>query len=782
MELFKLFGTIAINNSGANDEIDETTSRAESAGNKISGAFKKVGSAAVKIGTVAAGAVSAVATGIGAMAKQSMSAYKDYEQLFGGIQTLFGAGGKSIEDYAKSVGKSVDEVSEEYNTLMSAQEKMMEQAKSAYMTAGLSMNEYMDTATSFAAALTSSCKNTLEAAEIADVAISDMSDNANKMGSSMESIQNAYQGFSKQNYTMLDNLKLGYGGTKSEMERLIADANELRKAQGLNADLTIEKYSDVIMAIHEIQVEMGIYKTTSEEAASTIQGSIGMMKGAWENFIGGMADPEQDFGELLNHLVDSVVIVSRNIAPRLIETIPRLVEGLEQLIEALIPQIEPLIQELLPALVKGSVKLLIGLAKKLPSIVKTLYATLKTSFGTLFESVFNELPNGMKEGISKIVDFFKPIGDNWQSITEGMQNAFNDLWSICQGIWDSVGQPIFDALSEVFAYLQEHSGEIFEGIGTAFSACWEVVMTVWNTIGQPIFDLIGETIDILVQWWNDNFDEISEKTSEVFSGIATFWEEHLKPCFEAIGNWLETVFIPLFKFVFEEGILPMVKKAFDGIERLWNSTLKPILTGIIDFITGVFSSDWDKAFEGLMNIAKGLLNGLEEIFMIPFDAAKNIVNNAIEAIKGFFDFEWSLPPLKLPHFSIQGEFSLNPPQVPHLGIDWYAKAMNDPMVMNTPTIFGYNPMTGQAMAGGEAGSEVVSGTDTLMNMISSAVESNNSGIVEAINRLIEFLQKYIPGLANMRVVLDSGVLVGELTPAIDTELGNIYGKNERWTS
>ena len=249
MELFKLFGTIAVKNDEANKGIDETVDKAEKAHPKMSEAFGKIGSAALTVGkTVAKAAAAGLAAGSAALAalgKSAISSYADYEQLVGGVDTLFGESSKTVQQYAKN----------------------------AYQTAGLSANEYMDTVTSFSASLLQSLDgDTARAAQVADRAITDMSDNANKMGTDISMIQNAYQGFAKQNFTMLDNLKLGYGGTKEEMERLISDANKLKEANGETADLTIESYADIVEAIGLVQDEMGITGTTAKEASTTIQG------------------------------------------------------------------------------------------------------------------------------------------------------------------------------------------------------------------------------------------------------------------------------------------------------------------------------------------------------------------------------------------------------------------------------------------------------------------------------------------------------------------------------
>lgn len=236
-------------------------------------------------------AIGAVTTAIAGIGTASIKSYADLEQNIGGVETLF----------------------------KTSSNKVIENAEKAYKTAGMSANEYMSTVTGFSASLLQSLDNDTEkAVKYADQAIVDMSDNANKMGTSMESIQYAYQGFAKQNYTMLDNLKLGYGGTKTEMERLIADANKVKKANGEMADLSIESFADVTEAIHIIQTEMGITGTTAKEAEETISGSISSMKSAWDNFLNGSGTFDQ--------LVESAKIAFNNIATAATELLPRIAE------------------------------------------------------------------------------------------------------------------------------------------------------------------------------------------------------------------------------------------------------------------------------------------------------------------------------------------------------------------------------------------------------------------------------------------------------------------------
>lgn len=289
----------------------------------------------------------------------------------------------------------------------------MQYADNAYKTAGLSANNYMETVTSFSASLLQSLGgDTEKAAQTADLAITDMADNANKMGTAMESIQNAYQGFAKQNYTMLDNLKLGYGGTKEEMARLLEDAAKLKGLSGVDAAIYANKgvngdLASIIDAIHTIQTEMGITGTTALEASSTIQGSIASMKAAWANFIGGMADPDQDFDALLGGLVDSVVTVGDNLLPRIQMLLPRLLDGLTQLASNILPYIPPTLQTLLPALIDGATSLISGLVDVLPDILTTAINAvpqLIESAGELITVLANGIAKSLPELIPTIVD------------------------------------------------------------------------------------------------------------------------------------------------------------------------------------------------------------------------------------------------------------------------------------------------------------------------------------------------------------------------------------------
>ena len=394
---------------------------------------------------VMAGAAIAAGAAVVSLTQKSVQAYARYEQLVGGVETLYGAGGKTLEEYAKSVGKSTNSVKGEYNKLMGAQKTVLDNAANAYKNAGMSANQYMDTVTSFAAALTSSVGgDTQKAAEKANTAINDMADNANKMGTNMQMIQNAYNGFAKQNYTMLDNLKLGYGGTKSEMERLLKDAE---KISGIHYD--ISSYADIVDAIHVIQKEMGVTGTTAEEAEHTIEGSLNMTKAAWENLVVGIADDNADFDTLMQNFIDSVSALGKNMLPR----IKIVIEGIGKLVTQLAPviakQLPGLLASILPDMLTAISSTVIAIAQALVESAPTIIEALLKSFlqiGEALAGLIQELIPKLVEVILQIVELMvnaqPQILQTWldlflalaTAILQALPIIINHLPIIIQGI------------------------------------------------------------------------------------------------------------------------------------------------------------------------------------------------------------------------------------------------------------------------------------------------------------------------------------------------------------
>ena len=364
----------------ASDGIEDVGKKSKDTESKVGSLASKLSDGLVKGFKVVAAAATAAAGAIGVAA---VKGFAENEQLVGGIETLFGAGGQSLEEYAASVGKSVDEARGEYDKLMNAQSKMFDYANSAYETAGLSANEYMEQATAMSASLIQSLGgDTEKAADKANQALIDMSDNANKMGSDISSIQDAYSGFAKGNYTMLDNLKLGYGGTQKEMERLLKDAEAI---SGVHYD--VSSYADVVDAIHVIQEDMGIAGTTAKEATETISGSFGMLQSSLGNLMAGLGDADADLQGLAQHVIDAFSTLVDNVIP----VLQNIVTALPPVIDSILEAFQSLLPELLPIAISMVETLISGIVSMLPSVSRVLQ--LMHSYRTSRSVVLFHIPS-----------------------------------------------------------------------------------------------------------------------------------------------------------------------------------------------------------------------------------------------------------------------------------------------------------------------------------------------------------------------------------------------------
>lgn len=583
MDLFKLFGTIAIDNTNANQGIDETTDKAEKSHPKISAAFEKIGDAAVKVGKVVATGLAAGSAAIGALAKQSLDSYADYEQLVGGVETLFTTSADKVQEYAAS----------------------------AFKTAGLSANEYMETVTSFSASLLQSLGgDTAAAADMANQAITDMSDNANKMGSDMSAIQNAYQGFAKQNYSMLDNLKLGYGGTQAEMYRLLQDAAKLDSTFAQTAQFSLDElghltvgFSDVVQAIHIVQSEMGITGTTAQEAGSTIQGSLSAAKSAWQNLLTGFAGGGESLKVLIANLVESVTTAAQNIVPRIMQILSGITEALPQVIAVLTAELPGMMETMLPGLISGATALITGLVGMLPQIMQILLA---------------QVPNTVKQLAEALIAAFP-------ALLETVKNLFGQIWDYISLELLNTGVSFEDA---------------FAKIQVVFETVWMVLQTLWNTIGQPIFSLIQSAVGIIRDAFAERMPQIKEFVSTCFGDIKKFWNNNLKPCLDAIKNFIQNVLAPAFEKVFKNVIGKVVDDVFGTIKNLWNNSLKPIFTGITDFLTGVFTGNWRKAWNGIKSIFSGIWEGIKTAFKLPINWVIDGINAFIRGINKIKIPDW----------------------------------------------------------------------------------------------------------------------------------------------
>lgn len=425
--------------------LDDTGDDAEKAKKKADGfgsAWKK---ALTKLKPAAAAAVKALAavtaaagTAFAAVVKQSVEDYSDYEQLVGGVETLF----KNSSD------------------------KVVSYANNAYKTAGMSANEYMETVTSFSASLLQGLGGDTEAAAvIADQAITDMSDNANKMGTDMEMIQNAYQGFAKQNYTMLDNLKLGYGGTAGEMARLINDSGVLGDTMKVTERTVNEvSFDKMIEAIHVVQTDMGITGTTAKEASETIQGSVSAMRAAWKNFTTGMADDTQDFDTLVDNVVDSVDTVADNVIPRIQKLLPRLSQGISELVSRLSAKIPGLLSKILPSFVRSTSKMVKSVADSLLQMSPVIIDAAGELFGEIVRVIPSIVKSIVKQMPSIINAISKSLIGGVSSIVHATSDLLEPVLNVMSDITGGIIGPISDAAHEARLKLEEAAAGV-----TAFS-------------------------------------------------------------------------------------------------------------------------------------------------------------------------------------------------------------------------------------------------------------------------------------------------------------------------
>lgn len=509
-------------------EISDASDNASESVNKFSalkGVLKGIGAAAVAAGTAAF-----------ALGKSAVSAYADYEQLVGGVETLFGAGGQSLEEYAESQGKSVEKVKAEYESLMNAQSTVFANADKAFATAGLSANEYMETATGFAASLVSSLGgDTQKAAEKADMAIVDMADNANKMGSDMESIQNAYQGFAKQNYTMLDNLKLGYGGTKEEMERLLDDASKLQSEKlGTEVQFDISSYADIIDAIHVIQDEMGITGTTAKEAEETISGSIASLQSAAQNLIAGLGNPDADIQGLCDTMVEAFRTVEENIEPvisNIIEALPNAADALIDAVGDLLPSmlsaftelfdkvltaLVEMLPKLAPAVANAAVSVVDTIADNLPAIIEAVVQTVVSVANALTEALPKLIPtivDGVLMAATTLLENVDIILNAAVQLVvafeEGIVNSWPDIIARLPELLASLGNAIISLLPLLLEIPVKMCKMIADGL-TNFD---------WQETAEKVFDGMLERL-------RDQAQRINSYIAELFRDLG--WESAAK--------------------------------------------------------------------------------------------------------------------------------------------------------------------------------------------------------------------------------------------------------------
>lgn len=607
----------------------------------------------------------AAAAGVAALGTAAVNSYADYEQLVGGIETLFGAGGASIGEYADSVGKSVSEVRGEYDKLMEAQTIALNNANEAYKTAGLSANEYMETVTSFAASLKASTENEVEAAEAANSAVIDMADNANKMGTNMESIQNAYQGFAKQNYTMLDNLKLGYGGTKEEMERLLADAEKIHEeTTGEVTHYDIDNLSDVYSAIHDVQTELGITGTTAKEASTTISGSVNAMKASWTNLVTGIADDNADFDTLINNFVESTATAAENILPRVEIALNGIGELIDSLLPVILDQIPTIINDVLPGLIESGINivnsLINGIESNLPSLIQAagdIINQLFSAFTEMFPSILSmgaeilsSLLSGIQGNLPSIVDGALSIMEQLittiismlpQIIETGLQIIIQLAYGIAEALPELIPQivdvilVIVDTLINNIDLLVGAAVAIIvgltEGILNALPQLVERIPDIVIAIGNALITNIPILLAALGDCFVSIMKTLDDLTGNVFTNLINGLKEFLERPGYYIGYAFGQLIVKIAKFLSD--IADKVQTFFTvTIPQKWNSFIEWI-SGLPDKLISFFTSLPDRFLDIGENIISGMWNGIKGGWDWLTDQVTDLASGLLDGVK-----------------------------------------------------------------------------------------------------------------------------------------------------
>lgn len=745
---------------GSVKNMNESMKDATNSASKMSSVMKGIGSSAIKVGKGLAVAGAAAATAVTALVSKSVGAFADYEQLTGGVETLFGAGGRSVEEYAQSVGKSVSDIQGKYDSLMSAQNAVLENANKAYMTAGMSANEYMDTVTGFSASLISSLGgDTNKAADYANSALVDMSDNANKMGTDMESIKNAYQGFAKQNYTMLDNLKLGYGGTQEEMKRLLSDAEKLT---GQRYD--ISSFADITQAIHAIQTQMDITGTTAKEASTTISGSWGSLKAAFQNVLVGLTTGGDMFDQSLDALINTAVTFGQNIIPAIkgaLSGVGYLIEGLAPVIGETIP---PLINDLAPTLANSAVSLISSLVNGLTQnatqfseclsnmiivavagistvvpqlldaaskIVSNLMQGLTNSMPqivngavTLVEGLVNGLVNNIPLLIMGAVQLVASLANgliaNLPRIIDAGVNLITGIVSASYSMMPQIIQNgmqlvvnlavgLVRAIPQLIAALPRITGAIVKGFKSVnwFDLGLQLIKSIWGGIKS-----IGS------EMWNG----VKEKTSELWGGVKNVVSEKLnniKSAYDAHGGGLKGA-----TFAAIEGVKEYYRTGYDAINQLTGGKLGEVVNAVgekMEVVKGKFSEAFGNVKNTVMTIFENIKNGITEKISAAVNKVKEIFGSIADKVSEVWGKIKGI--IKAPKIVQKGTVSIAgvSTPIPKLGLEWNAKGG----IMTRPTAFGY--ANGKVQMGGEAGAEAILPLRTFWNNLSQYIAESNKG-------------------------------------------------------
>lgn len=735
MELFKLFGRIAVENDEANEAIDETTGRAEESESRMSGAFQKIGAAVATYFAV---------DKIIDFGKQVVDAAATVSAETSAFEQIMGS-------YSDTATEKMNQIADNTGMVATRLTPYMTSMTAKFKGLGYDIDEATDLASD-------GLNLAADAAAFWDMSLDDSMSHLNSF------INGSYEGGEAiglfANDTQMASYAVSQGIVKQTKDWASLD-EATKQATRLEYAQNMMKASGAVGQAAKESDQYANVQANLTEKWRQFKAQIG------EPLLQNVVNPAM---EKLSSLVDWASVKFKELSTWVGEN------------KTLLTVLGTVIGSVATGMIAynaAQTAMTLGAKLHAAATVAEKLAVLGVNTAMLASPI-----TWIVAGIAALIAIIVVCVKHWDEIKEAATKA----WEKIKEVWGKVSEwfktTVIDPIVNFFTDLWNSMKSIWDGIKNVISVAFlfivNLVKSYFDLITLPfrfIWENCKEYVFAAWEWIKEKVSAALDKIKEVITTVWTAVKDFLTPILEAIKNAVNTAWNAI-----QTTIKTVMDKIKSVITTVWNA-IKSVISTVSDTIKSVVTTAWNaikSAIEKPLNAAKSIVsnifNGIKTTISNVINSAKSIVQTGLNAIKGFFDkLKIKFPNIKLPHFSIKGKFSLDPPSVPKLAIDWYAKAMNAPMLLTKPTIFGMNP-NGSLLGGGEAGSEVVSGASTLMNMIQSAVGAETSGLISIFSQLVSILSEYFPEIIDRmekEIVLDDGTLVGKLAPKIDAELGNI---------